>query len=105
MELQLQLMVLDQLWHLVRKVSMSLAALFLAALTCAVVRAGAAAAAGIVGVLVWAILAGLILVWSIRRVVYGKLRHPFCSGSEGASSKHGQSNVRRRRNGCEACER
>ena len=83
---------------------MSSAAFFLAALTCAMVRAGAAAVAG-VRVLVRAILAGLILVWSIRRVVYGKLRRPFCFGSEGASSKSGQANARRRHKGCKACER
>ena len=80
------------------------AAFFLAALTCAVVRAGAAAAgAGLI--LVRAILAGLMLVWSIRRVVYGKLRRPFCFGSEGVSSKHGQANAHRRRKGCGASER
>jgi len=51
-----------------------------------------------------AILADLILVWSIRRVVYGKLRRPFCFGSEGASSKRGQANARRHRKGCKAYE-
>ena len=74
---------------------MSSAAFFLAALTCAAVGAGTAAAAagpGLAGK-VLAILAGLILVWSIRRVVYGKLRRPFCFWSEGASCKRGQANA------------
>ena len=79
---------------------------FLAALTCAAVRAGtAAAAAAGLAIKVLAILAGLILVWSIRRVVYGKLRRPFCFGSEGGSSKRGHANARGCRKGCEACER
>ena len=82
---------------------MSSAALNLAALTCAAVGAGTAA--GRLTGTVLPILAGLSLVWSIRRVVYGKLRRPFCFRSEGASSKRGQANARRRRKGCGACER
>ncbi len=82
-----------------------LGGLFLGALACAAVRAGAAAAGAGVRILVRAILAGLMLVWSIRRVVYGKLRRPFCFGSESASSKRGQANAQRRRKGCGACER
>ncbi len=85
---------------------MSSAAFFLAALTCAAVRAGMATAAGPgLVVTVLAILAGLISVWSICRVVYGKLRRPFCFWSEGASCKRGQANAQRRRKGCKACER
>ena len=83
---------------------MSSAASLAAAAICATVRAGRGGGGARV-CLDRAILAGLILVWSIRRVVYGKLRRPFCFGSEGASNKRGQANAHRRRKGCGACER
>ena len=88
-----------------RKVLRSSSAFFLAAILCAAVRAGVTGAGVARVCLVRAILAGLSLVWSIRRVVYGKLRRPFCFRSEGASSKRGRANARRRRKGCGACER